>query len=350
VLDFTSALYLGIEHASWWLPGWDRLSLGKPADLESPPGAAQTEKELAALIGCDDAILASSTLHLFLDLFAVLARHSVNIFLDEQSYPIARWGVERAACAGTAVRSFPHNDAEGLRAALEMADRKPPVIVADGFCPRCGKAAPLAEYLACAKERGGLVVIDDTQALGIFGDPAPWAPYGSGGGGSMRRAGLSGDRLVIASSLAKAFGAPVAVLGGSASLVNEFERHSACRVHCSPPSVAVIAAAGRALQMNRRCGDALRFGLARLVCRFRSGLRRLGLIANGGLFPVQTLFLPERLDAGDLHQALRDRGLQTVLHAGNGASARISFLVTARHDFCDIDQALAGLAETITLF
>jgi len=350
VLDFTSALYLGIEHASRSLPGWDRLTLGKPAALESPPGTSQAEKQLAALSGCERASLASSTLHLFLDLFSVLARHDVNIFLDEGSYPIARWGVERAACLGVKTRTFPQHDAEGLHAALKSADSKPPVIVADGYCPGCGKAAPLTEYLACATERGGLLVIDDTQALGIFGQPAPWAPYGRGGGGSMRRAGLSSGRLVMGSSLAKAFGVPVAVLAGSAFLVEEFERRSACRVHCSPPSVAVIAAAARALQINRHCGDALRFRMAQLVSRLRSGLRRLGLIANAGLFPVQPLRLPEHLDAGELHEALQKRGVQTVLHAGtNDTRARISFVVTARHAFHEIDQAITGLADAMTV-
>ena len=58
----------------------------------------------------------------------------------------------------------------------------------------------------------------------------------------MRRAGLSGnDGIVVGASLAKAFGAPLAMLAGSAAVVGEFERQSATRVHCSPPSVAAVA-------------------------------------------------------------------------------------------------------------
>jgi 8-amino-7-oxononanoate synthase len=37
VLDFTSALYLNMQHASRDLPGWEQLTLGKPAALEAPP-------------------------------------------------------------------------------------------------------------------------------------------------------------------------------------------------------------------------------------------------------------------------------------------------------------------------
>ena len=50
MLDFTSALYLGFSHESWRMPGWDRLTLGKPAALESPPGAREVERDLAALV------------------------------------------------------------------------------------------------------------------------------------------------------------------------------------------------------------------------------------------------------------------------------------------------------------
>lgn len=47
--------------------------------------------------GCEMATLSSSTLHLFWDLFGALARGRVAIYMDAGTYPIARWGVERAA-------------------------------------------------------------------------------------------------------------------------------------------------------------------------------------------------------------------------------------------------------------
>ena len=78
MLDFTSALYLGLSHESWRLPGWDRLTLGKPAALESPPGAREVERDLAALVGCERALLAPSTLHLFGDLLTILAERDAN--------------------------------------------------------------------------------------------------------------------------------------------------------------------------------------------------------------------------------------------------------------------------------
>ncbi len=344
---FSSALYLGLDHGSRCLPEWDRLTLGKPAALEAPPGAPAVEIALAELIGAEKALLASSTLHLFWDLFDVLAKSGVNIFLDAGAYPVIRWGVERAGCAGTRVKTFRQYDPEALRRAIDSGETKPPVIVADGYCPRSGRLAPLAEYLALAEARGGFVVVDDSQALGIFGKPSPWAAYGIGGGGSMMRAGLTSDRLIIGASLAKTFGVPVAVLAGSAPVLDRYESQSATRVHCSPPSSAAIAAAARAVAINRWHGDALRSRLAQIVTRFRQGLNRMGLIAIPGFFPVQPLRLPGHIDARMLHEELERRGIETVLQRDLGRSAGISFVVTARHRIDEIDRALAHLAEAL---
>jgi 8-amino-7-oxononanoate synthase len=342
VLDFTSALYLGLEHASRGLPGWDRLTLGKPAALESQPGAGRVERRLATLIGCERTLLVTSSLHLFWDLFTLLAKANVNIFLDTDSYPIIQWGVERAACSGTLVKRFQPHDHEALRKVLTSADGRPPVIVTDGYCPRCGRLAPIREYLALAEARRGFVVVDDSQALGIFGKPSLGVVYGTGGGGSMQRAGVISDRLIIGSSLAKAFGIPVAVLAGSAEVINDFESRSATRVHCSPPSAADISATHCALRINESYGDSLRMALAQRVSRFRKGLRKLGLIAIPSPFPLQPIRLPDDVEAKKVHEQLSARGVETVLHRGTRSKdARMSFVITARHSSNDIDQTLS---------
>jgi 8-amino-7-oxononanoate synthase len=347
VLDFTSALYLGFEHAWRDLPKWSRLTLGKPAALEEPPSAADVQTGLAELIGCERAVLAPSTLHAFWDLFEMLTRRGMSALVDESSYAIAKWGLERAAARGMAVRWFDADDWQSLQYLARETRR--PVVVTDGYVPGEARAAPLARYIDLVKARGGLVVVDDTQALGIFGrSPGREAPYGRGGGGSLRRAGIEDGSVVVVSSLAKAFGAPVAVLAGSEDLVASFERESATRVHCSPPSEAVIAAASRAVAMNRTCGDAIRLRLARLVTLLRQGLRRLNLLGTTGLFPVQTLLAPGKGAAEELHGQLLSRGLRAVLHSGRtGGQARISFLITARHTPRDIRQALALLADAL---
>jgi 8-amino-7-oxononanoate synthase len=352
VLDFTSALYLGPRHPSQSLRPWPTLTTGKPAALEPPPDAGTVAQELAALQGCERATLLPSTLHLFWDLFGVLARDRVRIYMDAGSYAIARWGVERAAARQIPVHSFPHHDAEAVRDLIERdrAGDGRPIIVTDGFCPKCGRPAPIRRYLDCVERRRGYLVLDDTQALGILGaKPTAAAPYGHGGGGSLQHGGISSPRVVVGSSLAKGFGVPIAVLAGNARLMEHFEEQSETRVHSSPPAIALIRAGERALAVSREQGDSWRRYLLTLVRRFRAGLRRIGVAAGRGLFPVVTIKPTEAANADTLHRRLLRVGIRTVvIQDCGGINARVAFLITVLHAPSDIDRAVEAIGRAMT--
>src|SRR5262245_5072420 len=102
-LDFTSSLYLGFRHESSSLKPWSQLTTGWPSILGEPPGAEIVAHQLAKLQGCEQAILGTSTLHLFWDLFGILAGERIVIFQDDGAYASAQWGVERAAARGVPV-------------------------------------------------------------------------------------------------------------------------------------------------------------------------------------------------------------------------------------------------------
>jgi 8-amino-7-oxononanoate synthase len=352
VLDFTSSLYLGFWHPSESLRPWPRLTIGVPAALAEPPGSVAVARDLAALQGCRRGALAPSTLHLFWDLFGLLADDRSAILMDEGLYPVGRWGVERAAGRGVPVRVFSHHDPAALRRRLDVSRGRRPIVVADGLCPACGGRAPIADYLEVARAREGLLVLDDTQALGVLGDsPGRGAPYGRGGGGSLRHCGASGPDVILVSSLAKGFGVPAAVISGAAAVIDDFEARAETRVHSSTTSAAVIAAARHALEVNRRRGDAIRRRLARLVIRFRRRLADAGLHSAGGLFPVQTLRTASGVDVVGLHSRLLRLGVRTVLgRRRRCAGARILFVINARHRGPDIDRAVDALSIAVAPF
>jgi 8-amino-7-oxononanoate synthase len=351
MVDFTSALYLGLRHPSFSLRPWSQFTTGVPAALAAPPDARTVAQAIAHLQGCERGTLGTSTLHLFWDLFGMLAGQKVAIYLDAGTYPIARWGVERAAGRRVPVGTFAHHDPQALQRLLRRHawKRLQPLVVADGFCPGCGRSAPLPAYLDCAQAFGGRLILDDTQALGIFGhSPGSDAPYGRGGGGTLPWNRIGGPDVLVVSSLAKAFGVPMAVLSGSRAAVEDFESKSETRVHCSPPSIATVRAAEHALAVNRTHGDALRLRLAGLVSRLCNRAARAGLRFAGGLFPVQTLAPSRLMDGVKLHERLLQLGVRAVLHhAREGHGARLSFLVTARHLPQEIDLTVRALAEAL---
>jgi len=351
LLNFTSALYLGLRHPSHALRPWSALTAGAPANLVQPEGARLAAQKLADLIGCERAILLPSTLHAFWDLFGLLVNRNIAIYLDTGSYPILHWGGERATARGVPLRMFPHHDVERLRQMLraDMSKGMQPVIAADGFCPACAATAPVKEYLQLAREHGGYLLLDDTQALGVFGqNPQDAHPYGRGGGGSLRLHKVYGPEVIVISSLAKGFGVPVTVLAGSRKLVDWFTDQSETRVHCSPPSVAVIHAVEHALQINTGYGDQLRRHLVRLVRSFSRLLAAAGIHLLGGLFPVQTLRPTNGLNIVRLHDALSNHGIHSVLHRGHSdRRAQLSFILTARHELEDVRQTAEILRQII---
>jgi 8-amino-7-oxononanoate synthase len=349
VLDFSSALYLGLEHPSASLRPWASLTTGRPAALGVPEESRATAAALAELVGCERATLAPSTLHLFWDLFGVLAARPLEIHVDAGVYAVGRWGVERAAALGAAVRTTPHFDAGALEVSLaRRAGGPPPVVITDGFCTDCARPAPLPAYAGAARRRGGLLVVDDTQMIGVMGAfPSPARPFGEGGGGSLRYHGVPRTPgVLLASSLAKGFGVPLAVLAGEHTAIAAFEQESETRVYTSPPSTALIRAAERALAENRSRGEDLRRRLAGNVVHFRGLLRRFGLAAAGRAFPVQTIAGIAGAAARAVHARLLELGVRAVLTRGAcSAGPRVVFVITALHLRSMIARAASALRQ-----
>ncbi|NRR31196.1 pyridoxal phosphate-dependent aminotransferase family protein [Oxalobacteraceae bacterium] len=346
--DFSSALYLGMRHpwaeAGGWsgAAGWPALTLGKPAALEEAPCAQTLAARLARLQGCAAAVLLPSTLHLFWDLFGMLAQEPLAVLIDAGAYPIARWCAQRMALAGWPQRVFRHGCAAALAALvrqLRQSGRRP-LILADGYSPGQAAPPPLAAYAAIAADAGGYLVLDDTQVLGVCGVD---------GGGSLRpegRPALAGRQILVGASLAKGFGVPLAVLGGSAALLRRFDAASQTRRHCSPPALATVAAAHQALRINRHSGGRLRGLLWERVRQWRQGLARLGIAGGGGRFPVQTVALTPGTDAPALQAALARAGVNALAQQVGGAASLV-FLLRADHRPEEIDCALGALAQLL---
>ena len=346
--DFTSSLYLGLRHASHALRPWPALTQGRPAALREFEAAESVAQALATLAGHEAGALVPSTFQLFWDVLGVLSREPIEVFMDAATYPIACWGAAYWAGRGVPLRVFPRHDAQHLAALLRRPRRGRAVVLADAVNPAGTGQPPLAAYSRLVQQQGGWLLLDDTQGLGLLGHhPSPRRPYGLGGGGSLVQQGLQGAHLLVGSSLAKAFGVPVAVLAGPAALIRRFERLSAGRQHMSPPSMAVVRAAEHALQTNRLTGDALRDTLLQRVRRLRHRLAGTGVATDGGDFPLQTLRLPPGVEAASLHRRLLQEGVATVLHRRVGPASALSLLVNATHSPGDIDEAVDRIAAAL---
>jgi 8-amino-7-oxononanoate synthase len=311
-----------------------------PAALQEPPGAPALARELAQLQGCEAATLLPSTLHLYRDVFGLLARGEIvarpALLIDAAAYPIARWGAEWAALRGVPVRQFRHGDVPQLdRLARQLRhDGCVPVVLADGYTPGDAWPPPLRAYMDIVAPLGGWLVLDDTQALGVLGPD---------GGGSVRLHGLQGMPLLAGASLAKGLGAPLAALAGPAQAIAAFERHSESRMHASPPPVAVIAAAHAALRINARDGARLRRTLQARISQLRRALAAARLACHGGAFPVQLVPLPGM--PHEVAAALAERACAVPLRVKDGWA--LGLLLRADHSEDDVARVAATLAQRL---
>jgi 8-amino-7-oxononanoate synthase len=188
-------------------------------------------------------------------------------------------------------------------------------------------------------ERGGRLLVDDTQALGILGP---------GGAGTPTWGAPRGTVLRLA-SLSKAFNAPLAVLSGSRSNIEAFRDASFTRVYCGPPSLPAALAASRALALNAILGGHLRTELRTRILTFRRTCAELAVPLAPGLFPVQTVMAGEGRRVTVLAAALAARGMHVFVSRGfhDRGVPRLRLIVTAAHHPATLREAAALLSDVL---
>jgi 8-amino-7-oxononanoate synthase len=359
VLNFAATNYLGLNRHPQVLraiaqaaANWG-TSLGMPRLLATDRLTAHLEVEIARLVGQEGARVFPSTTHLALDLLPLLAGPNGMLFVDEWAYPISLEGVSMAAWRGAQIRYFPHNNPRALSGALRAYASIPDkVVVCDGVYPAEGRTAALREITHAARAFDAVVYVDDAHGIGILGKrPTRKMPYGRGGGGTPRHLNVAAGNIVHVGSLSKAFGVPVAFVAGPTGFIDYLHATAPTYTHSSPPAIPMLVAALTALQVHAACGDTLRRRLASRVRRFRHSLTRVGVkLAPNRLFPMQSVRLATPRTAEAAGRELRRKGIWAVLQfrpAEHSAGAVLRFVLTARHEDRDIDEAIAAISHTL---
>jgi 8-amino-7-oxononanoate synthase len=346
MLNFTSSLYLDMKHSSTELLGWQQLTTGVPAALNECLESRQISQQVAKMQGLETGISAPSTLHLYWDLFGFLANQQIIVFIDEKIYPVSKYGIERLITKGVPVYYFRHLDANHLYELLQtkIKEFKIPVVFTDGWCPECGKNAPIKVYLEILKAFRGNIIIDDTQAFGIFGERKTNFFYGDNGGGILKWLDVFDNNIISITSLAKAFGAPMAVMSGNTEFITSFKDNSDTRVTSSPVSIAHLNAGLNALRINGTEGDRRRKKLENNVVAIRGALMTSGINVTGSIFPVQSLTFSGSDYVNLFYAKLNNQGIRTVLAHGHLPSETLlSFIIRSNHNEEELEKLLHSI-------
>lgn len=346
MIDFSSALYLGLKHTKESLSSWQSLTTGMPSALYEPIQNYLLAKKIAQMQGLQMGVAAPSTLHVYIDLFHFFSRLNVALFIDEKIYPVSLYGIEQVMVKKIPVHYFKHLNARHLSYLISkhIYSQKIPVVLTDGWCPQCGKPAPVKDYQNLIEPYGGKLIIDDTQAFGVLGKRSKGNGYGNGGGGILQWSNAGAANITTVVSLAKAFGVPMAVISGKQTFLKAFVHNSETRASSSPVSNAHVAAGLHAININTISGNEKRVSLYNNVHHLKSELNRIGINLAGSLFPVQTINGLQPKKVFHLYKNLCSNGIKTVLVKGHlHPGPSLSIIIRADHSTEEIDK----LANTI---
>jgi 8-amino-7-oxononanoate synthase len=352
MIDFTSALYLGMHHSWRSLKPWISMTTGKPAVLEESSSTADLQNKLTRFCN-SSTLLSSSTLHLAWDIFSIFNKNNTVLLYDRSAYPILRWGCEFARCKGFEAYEIGHHDPDSIKKTINdhkvCLDKKRPVIVCDSYCTGCGSFSPLAKYYSFVNLFDGFIICDDTQTFGIFGSsPNQFAPYGTKGNGIGAWLNIPRYRYILLSSMQKGYGVPCAFISANQSIIRSFLHNSKARTHCSSPSSAAIASGLNAIHLEDLYGSAMRSHLYHRVSYFRKCFRDYNIPLLNTIFPLQTIRLTHRYDIVTLHRLLKLNSIQSLLHHHcTSFLPQISFAITLSTTRQQIEYTASVIARLL---
>ena len=261
---------------------------------------------------------------------SILGRDAV-IVSDELNHASI---IDGARLSRATIKVFPHRDVAAARRIVSDLPRGTrTLIITDGVFSMDGDLGAVPALCDLADEFGGIMMVDDAHASGVFGRQ---------GRGTVDHFDMHGRVDVQVGTLSKAIGALGGYVAGSRALI-EFLYHRARPFLFStshPPAVAASCLAAIEVleeepQLIERLWDNTRF--------FRAGLQELGFNTGSSESPITPVIVGEGARAMALSDRLFEKG---VFAQGIGfptvpqGKARVRTIVTATHSRDDLQFAL----------
>lgn len=313
-----------------------------PAWLARDRESVCLERALAKWLGAEDALLVRSTAHGLIDLMQLAEKRGDEVFVNPSSYVLTRLAARTLRrLPRTAAFDAPERRGQGSRAGRTRGG----FVFCDGWSLR-GALPPLHDMAAKCERAGRLLVVDDTQALGVLGESLSDSgcfQWGRHGTGTLGHLGVSSRCVITVGSLAKGFGVPLAVVAGPKRWIDALRSEGPLYRASSPPELPLVRAGAAALALNSTIGEQLRAQLQNVSGAFQAAARTVGV--NGS--PVQSWYFRSLADARAMWSRLLDAGVWALLERRRIRGGAITFLLTAAHNGPVLSRALNVLQPFI---
>lgn len=302
------------------------------------PVHVQLERELAALVGAETALIFSSGYLANVSTIQALVGDRDAIFSDELNHASI---IDGCRLSGAEVHVYAHANVEVLEAALISTRARRKLMVSDSVFSMEGDSAPLVELVDLARRHGAMLMIDESHAIGVLG---------SQGGGLTAALGLAGRIDVVMGTVSKALGSAGGFIAGSEALIDYLRHRARGFVFDTAPAPPAVGAALAALAVMRREPERRLHLLAR-TDRLRSALAADGIALLAGEAAIVPLVIGEPQAAVEVAAKVRARGViapairPPSVPAG---TSRLRLTVSAGFTELQVDHAVNVMIEALT--
>ncbi len=198
----------------------------------------ELEKQLAAFVGKEDAIIFSTGFQVNLGVISCLTGREDYIIWDSLDHASIIEGIRLGM--GKSLK-YRHNDMQALERRLKSCDPdKLKLIVVDGVFSMEGDLCNLPEIVRLAKKYNAAVMVDEAHGIGVMG---------RNGRGVCDYFGLTKDVDLIMGTFSKSFASIGGFIAGDAVLINYLRHHARSYIFSASATPAATAAAQASLQI-----------------------------------------------------------------------------------------------------
>lgn len=260
----------------------------------------ELEKEIAAFVGTEDAILFSSCFDANGGLFETLLGADDAVISDELNHASIIDGVR--LCKAKRYR-YKNSDMDDLRTQIadaKNAGAKRIMIATDGVFSMDGYIANLRAICDIAEKEDALVMVDDSHAVGFMGDH---------GKGTPEYCGVMGRVDILTGTFGKAMGgASGGYVAAKKEVVDLLRQKSRPYLFSNSLAPAICAATLETIRLLNE-STALRDKVHENARYFRSEMEKLHFDLLPGEHPIVPVMLYDPKVAGEFAKRMLDKGV-----------------------------------------
>lgn len=295
----------------------------------------ELERRIAGFFELDDAILYTSCWNANEALFATILGAQDAVFSDELNHASIIDGIR--LCKAKRHR-YAHGNIDALAELLDQDDSRRRLVVTDGVFSMEGETARLPALIELCRQKGALLVVDDSHATGVLG---------ARGRGTAEEQGVHGAVDVMTGTLGKALGgAAGGFVAGPRAIVDALRQWSRPYLFSNALPPVIVKPALAAFDLLEE-SSALVERLRENTAWFRAALAEQGFDVREGVHPIVPVIVGETALAIQMSRELLEGG---VYVSGFGfpvvphGEARLRPQVSAAHERADLERAVEAIA------